>query len=222
MKKILYALLGLAPVLLGCSKSDDTVPELARSQGCSELLVVPVGTHGVSSADVATANGLFSRNNIDNRAFRYTRYSRETVQTYFPPYASFDSQLVGIEEYVNGLLVFTSTSNFVFKDGVFTYRAGKPFAGTSLSSVPALQLSQLRALFEATISSVDPQQGSLQDKCVSAQFGYYDLSAGRSNAAENPVKAWRVTFKNAAYPFAYYEDQSGRLIYYDNGIRTFR
>ncbi|HEX8327455.1 MAG TPA: hypothetical protein VF629_07930, partial [Hymenobacter sp.] len=219
---ILYALLGLAPVLLGCSKADDAAPGLASSKGCSEVLVVPVSAHGVSKADAATANSLFARNNLDNRTFRYTRYSRESVQTYFPPYAAFDSQVVGVEEYASGLPVFTATSNFLFKDGAFHYRAGKPFAGTSLSAVPALKPGQLRALFEATINKVDPQRGNLQNKCVNVEFGYYDLNAGTSNAAENLVKAWRVTLKNEPYPFAYYEDKDGRLIYYDNGFRTFR
>ena len=57
---------------------------------------------------------------------------------------------------------------------------------------------------------------------MSAEFGYYDLNAGSGNTTENLVKAWKITLKNQAYPLAYYEDDDGKLIYYDNGIRTFR
>jgi hypothetical protein len=221
MKRVLCAILGLAPLLLGCSKTDAN-PELSRSTGCSEIIVVPVTAHSISAADAAVATTLFARNGIDSRAFRYTRYLRESVQTYFPPYATFDSQVVGVMEYVNGLPVFTGLSNFSFKNGVFNFRAGGPTNAAYPDATPSSKASQLRGLFEATIAKYDPSQGISNLQCVTAEFGYYNVNAGKGMTAEDPVKAWRVTLKNQEYPFAYYEDKGGRLIYYDNGIRTFR
>lgn len=222
MNYLRIAALALAPLLQACSKSDPA-PARPTASGCSEISAVPVSAHRLSSADVQTANRLFASNNLDSRNFRYTRYSRQSVQTYFPPYASFDEQTVRVEEYTNGLRIFTGESNFVFKDGVFSFRAGQPTSGTRLGTSPKRTAGQLRALLIATTAQFDAGRlGDVQRQCVSAEFGYYNLNAGTSNAPENLVKAWRVSVKNQAYPFAYYQDEEGQLIYYDNGIRTFR
>ncbi|WP_375416100.1 hypothetical protein [uncultured Hymenobacter sp.] len=222
MKYLCIAALAWAPLLLACSKSAPA-PKLPTGQGCSEISFIPVSGHSLSSAEVRTANSLFASNNIDSRHFRYTRYARELVQTYFPPYASFDEQMVSVEEYTNGLRVFTGQSNFLFKNGVFSSRAGEPTGGTSLGTSAQLKAGQLRGLFVATITKFDAARlGEVQRQCVSAEFGYYDLNAGTSNAPENLVRAWRVSIKNQAYPFAYYQDGEGQLIYYDNGVRSFR
>ena len=61
---------------------------------------------------------------------------------------------------------------------------------------------------------------------MKAEFGYYDLNSGTGNIIENIIKGWKVTLKNSVepfeYPLAYYQDNNGTLIYYDNGIRTFK
>ena len=217
----LVTVLVLAPLLLACSKAD-TLPALPIDQGCSEISIVPVTEHSLSSSEVVTANSLFARNNLDSRNYRYVRYLRESVQTYYPPYASFDSQLVGVEEYTNGLPIFTGQSTFHFKNGVFDFRSGHPASGPRLNTVLTLNAGQLRSRFSATVAQFDLSRPILWLQCVSAEFGYYDLNAGSGNTTENLVKAWKITLKNQAYPLAYFEDNDGKLIYYDNGIRTFR
>ena len=222
MKNLLFAVLASSFLLLSCSKSD-MAPALPTDPGCSEISLIPVSAHSLSSAEVLTVNSLFSRNNIDNRNFRYTRYSHESVQTFFPPFASFDSQLVVVEEYTNGLRILNGQSNFIFKNGLFDFRVGHQTSGTSLDTSPTRRAGQLRALFLATITQFDTGRSeAIQQQCMHAEFGYYDLNAGTSDAPEKLVKAWRVTPKNQDYPFAYYQDEAGQLIYYDNGIRTFR
>ena len=210
----------LATGLSACSAAEDPLPD--DSTGCSETLVLPVGTHEIGPADVLTADQLFDRNNIAHNAFRYVRYSRDSTQTQFPPYAKFNDQLVSVVQYTNGLPIFTGNINFIFKNGVFSYRAGNLTAGTSLNTAPALRVGQVRGLFLATIAQFDPMKNALREQCVSATLGYYNLNASSSNSTENLVKAWKVKTKNSAYPFAYYQDNGGALIYYDNGIRTFR
>lgn len=221
MKNSLFAAALLAPLLLACSKSE-TAPKLPSADGCTEVNPVPVTAHSITPGEVQQADALFARNNIDNRRYRYTRYSREATQTYFPPYDKFDSQLVKVEEYVNGLQIFTGQLNYVFKNGLFHFLSGRPTRGAaSLDAVPNLGPGQLRALFLASVDEFDPQRSNLKEQCVSLEFGYYDLNAGTGTADENMVKAWKVAFKNQEYPCAYYQDVAGKLIYYDNGIRTF-
>lgn len=220
-KTVLFGLVAVSSGLLSCSKSD-LAPGLPRDKGCSELKFVPVSGHDLSSADLQTANALFASNNIDSRNLRFTRYTRETVQTYFPPYASFDLQVVRVEEYVNGLPNFTGESNFLFKNGVFSFHAGEPSKGTTLSPSSTLSAEQLRGLFVASISKFDADRNNVDSKCVESQFGYYNLNAGTGTTTGNLAKVWRVSVKNQVYPFAYYQDKDGSLIYYDNGIRTSR
>ena len=78
----LVAALALAPLLLACSKADPPPALPAFEQGCSEISIVPVTEHSLSSSEVVTANSLFARNNLDARNYRYVRYLRESVQTY--------------------------------------------------------------------------------------------------------------------------------------------
>jgi hypothetical protein len=218
LSTLLPAALAASFLLFSCAKQ-----EVGPDTGCSEQLAVPVSAHGLSSAEVATINGLFVGNRLDSRNLRYVRYVREAVQTYFPPYASFDSQVVTVEEYTNGLRIFTGQLSFAFKNGSFSFQNGQLSSGTSLDTSPTLSPGQVRDLFQATITQVDANRlNEVQRQCVSVEFGYFNLNAGTSNAPEKLVKAWRVSPKNQAYPYAYYQDEAGQLIYYDNGIRTFR
>lgn len=218
LSTLLPAALASSFLLFSCAKQ-----EAGPDKGCSELLAVPVSAHGLNSAEVATINGLFVPNRLDSRNLRYVRYVRESVQTYFPPYASFDSQVVTVEQYTKGLRIFTSQTIFSFKNGLFNFQNGQLSSGTSLSTSPMLSAGQVRDLFQATITEFDADRlKEVQRQCVSAEFGYYNLNAGISYAPEKLVKAWRVSLKNQEYPFAYYQDEASQLIYYDNGIRTFR
>ena len=218
LSTLLPAALASSFLLFSCAKE-----EAGPDKGCTELLAVPVSAHGLSSAEVATINGLFVRNRLDSRNFRYVRYVRESVQTYFPPYASFDSQVITVQEYTNGLRIFTGQYNFLFKNGLFDFRASGGSGGTNLDTSPTLSTGQMRDLFQATITEFDAGRSKeVQRQCVSAEFGYYNLNAGTSYAPEKLVKAWRVSPENQEYPYAYYQDEAGQLIYYDNGIRTFR
>ncbi|WP_310397840.1 hypothetical protein [Hymenobacter sp.] len=222
MKRALRAatILGLTATFWSCAKSDAPAPNSAT--GCAEFVSIPVTAHSLGAADIAAANKLFSSSGIDNRTFRYVRYERSPFETYYPPYTTYDEQVVGIQEYANGLPIFTAVSNFVFWNGRFHGRIGQSTAGTSLTASPGLTLVEVRNLFFASMEQFDRAANADSDQCVTAEFGYYDLGAGTSNAPENLVKAWKVTRKDAQYPFAYYEDNGGKLIYYDNGIRTFR
>ena len=221
MKKLFAVALLLAPLVMACSKSAPE-PDVPVDNGCAEQTIMPVTAHSISAADVLIANNLFAANAIDYHRFRYYRYSLDSTPTYYPPYATLRTQSVRVEQYVNGLKLFSSELNYSFKDGIFYFLAGNPTPGTGLNTTPALSAGQLRGLFFATIAQHDPTKIGLQNQCVRAEFGYYNLNASTGNTNENLVKAWRVQVKNQAYPFAYYQDSDGKLIYYDNGIQTFR
>lgn len=224
MKNKWLPVLVIMSFLSSCTKESKL--NLPEDNGCIERRMLPVNSHGISSTDIPTLNALFQNNNIDNSTYRYYQYIHQTVQTYFPPYASFDDKIVKVDEYTNGLRIFTGQLVFSFKDNVLSFKGGEPTKGTSLNTTALLTLGQLRKLFIGHIEQFDKRGSYFQDSCFTAEFGYYNLNAGTSYSAENLVKAWRVTLKDrvypSEYPIAYYEDTDGKLIYYDNGIRTFR
>lgn len=200
-----------------CQRTDEPLP--TEDGGCAENRVVPVGSHEIAAAEVATANSLFDRNGIDRSRFRYVRYVRDTTQTRYPPYARLNQHVVVVEEYTHGLRIFPSAINYVFSNGGLGFRVGAPTVGTSLNATPQLSLARVRGLFMAADARFGRPQPGVSERCVSAELGYYNLNAG--GQPEKLVKAWRTTWKNATYPLAYFKDEDGTLISYDDGFRTF-
>ena len=218
----------LAPLFFACSKTDAVPGEvpmwqtaiISTDNGCAQNITQPATAHSLPATQIVAADNLFDRNSIPRTNLRYYQYLRDSLSNAQAPTRVLN-EVVKVHEYVNGLKVFSAQSNFIFWNGSFHYQAGTPTGGTSLNNVPQLDLPQLRWLFKATIAQFEPQN-ALGNQCVEAEFGYYDLNAGRGNQPENLIKAWRLTKQGKVYPLAYFQDAGGKLIYYDNGIRTFR
>lgn len=218
--KILHlsiVLFSLLTSLNGCTKVDGPTPEGDIS--CLKKQEVPVSAHSINASEKAAADQLFAANGIDKRNFRYTGYLRKELKTYYPPYATFDEQVVRVEEYANGLRIFTRQLNFLFRNGAFSSRAGSASGGVNLDATPSATPESIGVVFRAALNEYG---GPGSQPCVVVEFGYYNLNAGTSNAPERLVKAWKASLKGSVYPYAYFEDTAGKLIYYDNGIRTFR
>jgi len=220
VKNNILAIFFLTVTFYSCSK--ETTQD---KNGCIERHIVPVNGHSVNSADIPEINNLFLHNGIDNSKYRYYQYLHDATQTYFPPFDIFDEKVVKVEEYTNGLPVFTAQLVFVFKNDTFNYKGGYPTKGTTLNTTPSLAPEQLRKLFIGHIEEFDHKGDFYKDSCFKAEFGYFNLNVWTNYSTENLVKAWRVTLKNSIYPseypMTYYQDDAGKLIYYDNGIRTF-
>ena len=217
MKKHLLVFFLFAMTFFACRKANTY---LSQDSGCIDILVVPVTSHGtLSESDYNLINSLFITNGIANLNFRFTRTYHDSARTYNGIY---DFRNVYILQYTNGLPIFTESLNYLFKNGIFESYSGSLSNGTNLNNTPTLTLGQLRKLFVNDIESFDHNGNQYKDSCFNAEFGYYNLNAGTANNSENLVKAWHVTPKFNSYPEAYYQDISGKRIYYFNGIETFK
>lgn len=204
-----------------CSKTQTSPAGFSSDNGCIQDITQPASAHALSASQVAAANSLFDRNRIGHANFRYFQYRRDSLTNFAAPTRVL-SELVQVHEYVNGLKVFTAQQNFIFWNGIFHYRAGSLAGSTLLPNVPVLATPQVRGLFRDAMARFDSRNG-IENQCVSAEFGYYNLAANKGGVAtENVVRAWRVTKEGQEYPLAYFQDADGQLIYYDNGFRTFR
>jgi hypothetical protein len=204
----------------------DHIPE---DNGCIEFRKVLVRDHAgytINNNNIPIINSLFASSGISTSNYRYYAYSQDSLQTQFPPFAKVDIKNVGVQEFTNGLQIFTSGIIYMFKNNVLNFTGGTATKGTGLITIPNLSTGQLRNLFLDHAEKFEQKGAQYKDSCLAAEFGYYNMNAGTGNSAEQLVKAWKVTMKHriypAQYPMAYYQDHDGSLIYYDNGIRTFR
>lgn len=202
-----------------CTRSDTALPV---DNGCIERITLSVTAHSINSSDVQTVNNLFSSNGIDYSRFRYFQYIRDTFQTLYPPYTKHDEQLVRVDQYTNGVRIFNDVLVYLFWDNNLHNRTGDLTIGTSLDNSPHLTLGQIRKLFLDNIEHFDHTSNQFKDSCFKTEFGYYNINAGTSNSREVLVKAWHVTPKFSSFPEAYFQDTDGQLIYYFNGVETFK
>jgi hypothetical protein len=231
MKNNWLNLFVLALTIFSCKKeSNNTITPLKipEDKGCIErknVLVSDHSGHSINNSNIPIISSLFLNNSINDSKFRYYFYSDDSVQTYFPPYEKFDSKIIRIKEFTNGLEIFSGEILYNFRNNILSLRNGNLSNGTSLNTIPNLLTEQLRTLFVGHIEQFDHKGNQYKDSCFSCEFGYYNLNAGTNNSTENLVKSWKITLRNriypSEYPIAYYEDNDGKLIYYSNGIQTF-
>jgi len=220
MKKLLPITIFCALTFIACNNDE---PQLEEDYGCMERIIIPVTAHSVSDSDLPVINELFSKSGINNSNLRYARYQHDSLQTYYAPFAKKDAKVVRVDQYINGQRLFVGDMVYIFIEDSFSYKSGHVTGGTSLDTSKRLTLPQLRKLFLNSLQQFDKAADKYKDTCFKAEFGYYNLNIGTGNQNEKIVKAWRITPKNTVYPseypVAYYED-NGKLINYDNGIRT--
>jgi hypothetical protein len=230
MKKNILALLLLSLTINSCKKIEAGKEiNILEDKGCIERANISVNDHSghkINNTTISIIDNLFQTNGIDKTKFRFFFYDTDSVQTYFAPFTKYGQKIIRINQFTNGLEIFTSGTVYSFWNDNFKFRNGELTSGTTLNTTPTLSIGQVRTLFLGHIEQFDQKGNQFKDSCFSAQFGYFDLNAGTSNSAENLIKAWKVTLKNRIYPseipIAFYKDDNGNLIYYDNGIRTFR
>ena len=212
----------LSLAIFSCKKEN----QLKENNGCTERKIVSPNSHIIDQADICLVNNLFIKNGINKNNFRYFQYTEDSIQTYFQPYNKFDSKIVRVDQFTNGLRIFNDDLVFSFKNNMFDYRGGSLTNGTKLNTIPNLNPLQLRRLFIDDVKKFNQFLNPNSDTCLYAEFGYFNLNAGTGNTQESLIKAWRMTLKNSVYPSeypeAYYQDTDGKLIYFDNGIRIFK
>lgn len=220
-RHIIASMLG-AMLIASCSKNN-AVPltaAIAADEGFIQNSTQPVGVHSLPASQVLLINSLFDRNLLNHATLRYFQYQRDSLRNFSAPTRVL-SEVVRTYEFVNGLQVFTAQTNFIFWNGDLHYRAGKSPGSTAISAGPRLTLPQLRGLFKDAMARFDPGN-TVENQCLDAELGYYDRNIGQVGRPEKLEKAWKITKQGQAYPLAFFQDDNGELIYYDNGLRTFR
>ena len=205
--------------LTACRKPDKE--PVLTDNGCMNKLSLPVNAHSIDSSDRALVHNLFASNGIPDSNYRYHLYVHDTFETTYTPFTKYDQKTVWVDQYSNGLPVFTNRLVYIFWDDVLYHGTGELAISTSTEVVPKLPLNRLRALFMEDVAQFDAERAYLKDTCLEAEYGYYNVNVDNSKAPVLLDWAWKVTVAGRKYPMAYYWDY-GHRIHYDNGIKIFR
>lgn len=208
-----------------CSRSSHNDNEFAFPDNrCIERFVIKQSdpAPGLSAQDRKTADSLMDVNHIDHSDFNYVWFYADSVNGHFQQY-------VAVDQYANGLRLFSSRMSFGFSDGTSNYTVGHLTKGTTLDTIPTLTLSRLRALFTRDIDLYHGAvRSNVTDSCYKAEFGYYNTAP--EAGPESLIKAWRVSIKYTGrgplfgypndIPFAYYRDSDGKLLGFMGDVIT--
>lgn len=206
MNKIFYCLLIVA-LAVSCKKG----AYIVEDKRCSELIVDDQTINLLPVKEIDTIHYLFTKNHINIPGLLPKSYIYSMGYRY-----------IGAYQFVNGLKVFTNHWSFEFgKNDSLIFMHGDTILSLDLPKMPRLSIAQVRSIF---INAINADgfiiYASLQDSCMNMQFGYYDLKAGAYNNVHKYTTAWKINPNNRDYPYAFIDDLNERLIYYDNGIRT--
>jgi hypothetical protein len=222
-RTLLFALIATC-TLSACNKKDSGTKPLPidEDKRCIAQAAPKVTDHLIAAADVKTVDELLKAGEFNYKNLRYLVYEHDTQEADIPPYR-YDSKVVASIQYTNGLPIFNSFITYYFKNNAYSYHTGTDTKGTKLDTKPRLLVTQLRKLFVDDLAKYGIDK-SYADSCMRAEFGYYNLKGNITSAEETLVKAWKVSPKGPtefmAIPVAYYQDEDGKLIYFDNGFRT--
>lgn len=200
-------------LLWGCSNDDRNVFE-GNEDVCGYAVVNTPDTQLVSDSEQAQADSLFSQNDIP----------LERLQVYKVD-ANADSDLpinISCYQYVNGIRILFSKVIFNFDDtGEVIFQSGNRIEDLDLGTIPQLTQKYLTAEFIEQVKhdeSYKDQLNQIIEDCLDFEFGYFDLNAGTGKNGTKFIKTWLVSPHNRDYPKLLIDDDSGWVVFYDNGV----
>lgn len=209
MKK-LYLVLFPIILLTACKKN-----ELPGDNGC----ISRTNGNYVTGADATAATQLLKKNNLP---YEDALFSQVLLHDTIPgPDGNHIYQHIVVVLQFNGLPLLSNSIYYHFKDGILASSDGTRYKSISVNFREALSLPQVRKLYIGAAIKGGMSAADLNDTCLAAQLGYYDLNTGTGNSSTNFVRVWSVTPKNSQYPIAIIRDDNGQTISYNSGIVFF-
>ena len=215
MRTSLFVLALLVLTVLSCTKHGAIAVEyLGTDSGCIERIYIPESLQSISSTDLQLVDSLFFTNGLVNNHYRFTQYTHDSLQTYYPPYAKKDEKCVRADHYANGLRFLSDIIGFNFINDTLTFIGGDTTSKILLDSIPTLQLAQVRKLFIDDAQRFEQLGYHFKDTCLRAEFGYYRQS---DNPNDRVYKAWFIKPHYNNYPYSIHLDSAGVFVGYNNG-----
>ena len=152
---------------------------------------------------------MFDNNHLDNSNYQFYQLLTEESGHHH----------VKCHQFYNNLKIFTDDLIFHFdSDGKYYFLSGSILSKINLDTKSNIQPVNLIKMY-LNERNKDGIYYNPKDSCFDMEFGYYDLNAGISYASQNITKAWKIKPLNKDFPFAFINDLTSEIIYYDNGFR---
>ncbi len=209
MRKVCILLLGVV-LMVSCKKGVTYAPK----ENCITRVNYPFVP--VSSADSAAAISLLDQNHIPHKNITLAFVSIYNVPE--GPNAGNYANIF-VTQNINGLPVLSGDVWYQFTNNVLQSTSGTFYKAFYPNALPDLSLPELRTLFFGAVTKHANQQfaTTLQDSCLVATLGYYNLN-GNISTIPNLVRAWIIMPQHGSFPHVYLRDDNSALILYDPGI----
>ena len=172
---------------------------------------------GISASDSIAAVNLFKANGIPYANLVFDRVTLDDTVTNVNSHVTSVYQHIEALQYANGLPILNAFIGYHFVEGKYFTTIGTKYNAVNLGTTHKLNLAQVRQLF---LKAAGVEADKMKDTCLSAEFGYYDLTHDRE--VPDMVKAWHVTPANNIYSEAFIRDDNATVISYFDGIYTFK
>ena len=179
-----------------------------NNSGCVTVIQNSLTTPVLPESEMNVIKSLFAANRMDDTKYQFYRLDKDDLG--FTHVRSY--------QYVNGLRVFSADLIFHFnQNGAYYLLTGNLINSTGLDARPSLNPQKVAEIFSQRIGQ---EKASMVDAtvskgCFEIEFGY----AGLDNSNEKFAKVWKAKPAGKDSPFAYINDDTSEIIYYDNGVR---
>ncbi len=160
--------------------------------------------------DLKNIKTLFASNKIDEANYQFYRLDRDEL----------GFSHVRCYQFVDKLKVFSEELIFHFnQSGEYYLLSGAIIRTTGLDAKPSLRRDRAVKIFTQKLAEEkNPMiDGTLAKGCFDVEFGCIALDDTNQKFA----KAWKVKPADKTHPYAYINDDTSEIIFFDTGMRTF-
>lgn len=213
--RVLIVSVVLLSCFVSCVVTDPYVePEMQENKYCITRMKDSPDSVLLSKEDFSIAKNLFEFNKLDDSNLQFYEMLKDDLGYYH----------VKCNQYTNGLKIFTENVIFHFKQNICYFCSGNLITQLDLDTIPkmpadAVAEKYLERLEEDSFYQQSGLDAAIQQGCFEIEFGYHRNDASTGDSYNNYTKTWKINPKGKEYPYAYINDNTSEVIYYDNGIR---
>ena len=175
---------------------------------CVKVIQQSPSTLVLPASEQNVIQSLFNSNGMDFSNYQFVQLDTDEL----------GFRHVRCYQFVNNLKVFSEVLIFHFNpQDAYYLVSGNIINSIGLESKPSLNQHKVAGIF---IQQIAQEKASMVDQailkgCFDIELGY----VGLDGSTEKFAKAWKVNPTGKDYPFAYINDETSEIIYYDNGVR---
>ena len=179
-----------------------------KNDRCVKVIQNSLSTPILPESEMNVIKSLFETNRM-----AYANYQFHQLDT-----DDFGFHHVKCYQLINNLKVFSEELVFHFnQNNEYYLLSGNLIHSIGLNAKSSLNQNKVMDIF---IRKIEQEKASMVNKdilkeCFEVEFGYVRLD----DSTETFAKAWKVKPADKNYPYAYIDDKSSKIIYYDNGVR---